>query len=266
MYRHLAAVAMAAGAGWGRPGCRWPQSGWKTEEAGLKWMRWRWWLVTLWVLVAAVALPEALQVTHGLVGGGFDNPRGRAAWADHQLYRFRAGAAPTLSWLVEGAGAGTVQTAWTRALVQVGGRPLLLPAGLVHIGALPGHPRSVMLDVALPPGPAAARLRQAGGGGGGRPGPAAGGAGGGGYPHRCQQRRAAGGEAHPACLRPDRPAPVAGAVVPGLRLPGGGPPAPAGGGSGGDGGAGGHRRSGSAPPVVGVPDRHCELLCPGGRD
>lgn len=47
-------------------------------------------VVALWVIIVAICLPLALNVTHKLSSTGFENPNSRAVWADNQAARLPA--------------------------------------------------------------------------------------------------------------------------------------------------------------------------------
>jgi len=108
----------------------------------MTWHRFRLPIVALWALVVLFAAPLALHVGHALTSSGFENPRGRAAWADALLRRLPASPAGDTSTLVQGLSAARVQALWDQAVATAG-----VPAATAHVAALPGHPDAVMVDV-----------------------------------------------------------------------------------------------------------------------
>jgi len=80
--------------------------------------RHRWLVLVLWALLLLGSLPLAAHVTHNLSSSGFEDPRSRAVWADHQLNYVRASGEST--WLVEGPSLATVLQAARTAGIPSG--------------------------------------------------------------------------------------------------------------------------------------------------
>ncbi|HET7558767.1 MAG TPA: hypothetical protein VFK80_02315, partial [Limnochordia bacterium] len=96
-----------------------------------------WFILALWAAVVLAAVPFAADVSHGLISGGFENPRDSAAWANAQLEQLPPGGRTAHSLLIEGASAAQVRDAWS-AVRQAGAVPEDRAASAAAGAATPG--------------------------------------------------------------------------------------------------------------------------------